>query len=122
MKELTPNKKILSLIIAAIVMALGLILFKYVPMSIFGKDILFDASMHITIAVFILYVIWYFIDQNKQWRMPYLVLALAVVVVIAVQRIISNAHNDLGILMGLLISLLAIVLSRWSYFHDKFNF
>ena len=39
-KEVEQIKKIL---VAGIVIAIGLIIFKYLPMLIFGKDILFDA-------------------------------------------------------------------------------
>lgn len=122
MKELSVKRKILSLIIAAGVMALGLILFKFVPMSIFGKNILFDASMHLTIAMFVLYVGWYFVDQNKSWRVPYFIFALAVVTIISVQRVLVNAHNDVGLLGGFILSVVAIIISRWKYFHNKFEF
>lgn len=119
---LTTSQKIKSIIITAIIMALGIVLFKYLPMYLFGKDILFDASLHITIAVFILHICWYFIDQNKNWRIPYIVLCCLVIVIISLQRIISNAHNDIGLLLGLILSILALIISRHDYFKDKFNF
>jgi hypothetical protein len=43
---------------AGAITAVGLILLKYFPMSVWGEDILYDASGHIAIAVFILYVLW----------------------------------------------------------------
>ena len=121
-KELSLERKILSLAIAAVIMALGLLLFKFVPMSLFGRDILFDASMHLTIAIFILYVVWYFVDQNKNWRAPYFFLSLTVIVIISVQRVLVNAHNDVGLLVGFAISAIAIIISRWRYFQCKFEF
>ena len=121
-KELSLERKILSLAIAAVIMALGLLLFKFVPMSLFGRDILFDASMHLTIAIFILYVVWYFVDQNKNWRAPYFFLSLTVIVIISVQRVLVNAHNDVGLLAGFVISMFAIIASRWRYFQGKFEF
>ncbi|MBS3077178.1 hypothetical protein J4233_02800 [Candidatus Pacearchaeota archaeon] len=121
-KELSLERKILSLAIAAVIMALGLLLFKFVPMSLFGRDILFDASMHLTIAIFILYVVWYFVDQNKNWRAPYFFLSLTVIVIISVQRVLVNAHNDVGLLVGFAISAIAIIISRWRYFQGKFEF
>jgi membrane protein CcdC involved in cytochrome C biogenesis len=120
--QLSTPQKIKSLIITGIIMALGIALFKYLPVYLFGKDILFDASLHITIAVFVLYIGWYFIDQNKNWRNPYLLLSCLIVIVIAIQRIISNAHNDIGLLLGLILSLFAIIISRQDYFKNKFNF
>ncbi len=122
MERLSVKRKILSLLIAAIVMAIGILLFKYAPMSVFGRDILFDASLHLTLAIFALYVVWYFIDQNKSWRIPYFVFSLAVVVIVSVQRILVDAHNDIGLLAGFIISIVAIVVSRWKYFHNKFEF
>ncbi len=103
-------------------MALGLFLFKYLPMHIWGEDILYDASFHITATIWTLFVLWYFIDQNPRWRMPYLAVALAVVFIVAIQRIIFDAHNDVGLLMGLGISIIAIVVARWDYFKGKFEF
>lgn len=121
-KVLSVKGKILSLVTAAVIMSLGLILFKFVPMSIFGRDILFDASMHLTVAIFALYVVWYFVDQNKIWRLPFFILAFAVIIIVSVQRIVANAHNDLGLLAGFIISAVAIIISRWKYFRDKFEF
>ena len=91
-------------------------------MQIWGSGILFDASFHITATIFALYILWYFIDQNKKWRMPFLVLSLAVVIIVAMQRILADAHNDVGLLIGLIISASAIVVSRWDYFKGKFDF
>lgn len=120
--DISFSKKIKSLVVAVAIMAIGLILFKYLPMMIYGANILFDASMHLTIAIFVLYVLWYFVDQNKGWRIPYLIFSLVVVAIVSFQRIIANAHNDIGLLIGLVISLIAIVVSRWDYFNGKFDF
>ena len=121
-RDLSFREKVLSLVIAAVIMILGLLLFKFIPMSLFGRDILFDASMHLTFTIFALYVVWYFIDQNRNWRIPYFVFAVAVVIIVSVQRIFTNAHNDLGLLAGLIVSVVAIIVSRWKYFHNKFEF
>lgn len=120
--DISFKRKIWSLVIAAAIMAVGLILFKLMLMEIFGRNILFDASMHLTIAMFILYVGWYFIDQNKSWRVPYFIFSLAVITIISVQRVLVNAHNDVGLLGGFLLSIVAIIISRWHYFHNKFEF
>ena len=111
MKEIK-KMKIRYLIYTAILMALGLFLFKFIPMEIYGGDILFDAYMHITIACFILYALYLFI-KDKAWRIPYFIFALAVLVVISIQRIIGNRHNDIGLLIGMIISILAIIIPRW---------
>jgi hypothetical protein len=119
-----PNKKsnLTKVIICGIVMAIGLFLFKFIPMKIWGKDILFDASMHITLAIFCLYIVWFFIDQNKGWQIPYFIFGAVVITIISLQRIISNAHNDVGLLMGVIISTIGILIAegdiikklRWS--------
>jgi len=114
--------QIKSLVTAAVVMAIGLLIFKFLPMKLFGNDILFDASLHITTACFILYVVWYFVDQNKNWRIPFLAFAVLVLAIISFQRIVVNAHNDIGLLGGLSLSLFAIIVSRPDYFKKKFHF
>ncbi len=121
MRKITQTK-ILALSKAGSIMALGLILFKFVPMQIFGEDITYDASAHITITIFGLYILWFFIDQNKTWRVPYFILSLVVISIVAIQRIMLNAHNDIGLLGGLIISFFAIIFSQKKYFKNKFKF
>ena len=48
-------QKIKNIIFTGLIMILGLILLKYIPMYIWGKNILFDASAHLTITFFIIY-------------------------------------------------------------------
>lgn len=121
MKKNTLNK-FQALAKAGTVMVVGLILFKLIPMEIFGEDIKFDASAHITITMFALYFIWFFIDQNKSWRIVYLIFSLVVISIVSIQRILVDAHNDLGLLFGLILSIFAIVFSQKKYFKDKFKF
>ncbi|OGD67542.1 hypothetical protein A3F08_00735 [Candidatus Berkelbacteria bacterium RIFCSPHIGHO2_12_FULL_36_9] len=115
-------RKIKQIAICGLVILIGLSLLKYLPMYIWGKNILFDASGHIATAVFILYILWFFIDQNEKWRLPYLIFSFLILAIIAMQRILDNAHNDLGLLLGLIIGLLGIIFSRWKYFKDKIDF
>ena len=116
------QSKIQALLKTGSVMIVGLLIFKLLPMEIFGKDIKFDASAHITIAMFCLYFIWFFIDQNKSWRTIYFIFSLAVISIISIQRILVDAHNDVGLLLGLLLSLFAITSSQVKYFKNKFKF
>lgn len=104
------------------IMVLGLIILKFFPMEIYGKDILFDASAHIVVAGFILYVFWFFIDQNKNWRVPYLVFSFVALGVISVQRILRGKHNDIGILLGFFILFIGIVVPRWKKFKKELDF
>lgn len=115
-------EQIKSIIFTGIIMTIGLLLFKFLPMQLFGSNILSDASMHITLACFILYIGYFFIDQNKSWRIPYFIFCLAVLTIIALQRILVNAHNDLGLLAGLLLSLLAIVIGNWENLRGEIDF
>jgi Ca2+/Na+ antiporter len=119
---MTFKDKIQALAITFVIMSFGLGLFKFLPMYIWGADILFDASMHITTAMFLLYVAWFFIDQNKSWHTPFFIFCLTVITIISMQRILVFAHNDVGLLAGFSISLLAIIVSRWSYFKEKLSF
>ena len=114
--------QIKKIILALIFMSIGLFLFKFYPISIYGKNILFDASTHIIIASLILYIFYFFIDQNKSWKIPYFIFCFTIITIIAIQRIISNAHNDIGILLGILISAISIIIPNWKEIKDKIIF
>ena len=116
------KRQIKSLIICFLIMAFGLIILKFIPMNIFGENILFDASMHITLTIFILYVVWYFIDQNRKWRISYLIFSALVIAIVAADRVLKNAHNEIGLLLAIILSCLAIIISRWDYFKGKLEF
>ena len=111
-----------KIIISGIVMGVGLILFKYIPMNIYGKDILFDASAHIVWMIFLLYIIWFFIDQNKTWRIPYLILSAGILIVVSIQRILTNNHNLYGLFLGFLIGIIGIGISQWRVIKNKIDF
>ena len=111
--------KVKKLIYTILIMAIGLILLKFLPMKAYGDTILFDASMHITVASAILYALYLSIEKAKNWRIPFFILSATVLFVISVQRIISNAHNDVGLLLGLLLSLVAILAPRWKEVRKK---
>ena len=116
------KKQVRYLIYTAIIMAMGLLLLKYLPMQIWGDNIKFDASSHIVWACFVLYFIYFFIDQNKQWRIPYFVFAAAILAIIAIQRIVTGAHNEVGIILGIAISLIAIIVPRQKEVKNKLKF
>ncbi|HCJ52247.1 MAG: hypothetical protein A2898_03345 [Candidatus Kerfeldbacteria bacterium RIFCSPLOWO2_01_FULL_48_11] len=110
------------ILIAGTITVAGLLLFKYIPMWIWGNDILFDASGHMSLAIFALYVMWFFIDQNKKWRIPYFFFATLILAIIAIHRIITNAHNDVGLLLGLALGMLAIGISHWKEVKKRLEF
>ncbi|MEA3329535.1 MAG: hypothetical protein U9Q06_02210 [Nanoarchaeota archaeon] len=114
--------QIRKIFFTAVIMFGGLLLLKYLPMRIYGSDILFDASAHIVTASFVLYVIYFFVDQNKSWRIPYFIFAFAVIVIISLQRILANAHNDFGLLLGLLLALFSVFLPNWRDIKNKIEF
>jgi hypothetical protein len=116
------KKQVRKLVYTACFMIIGLVLFKFLPMQIYGKDILFDASVHITTACFILYVIYFFIDQDKNWRIPYFIFCFMVLTIISLQRIISYNHDDVGLLLGLVISMIAIMIPRWGEIRKEVEF
>ena len=91
----------------------GVLLFKDLPRCIWEHDILYVASGHIAGTMFVLYVLWFFIDQNKQWRAPFYIFSAMVLIVVSLQRIIDNAHNDIGLLLGLALGVVAIGASQW---------
>jgi hypothetical protein len=108
-------------------MIIGLILFKYIPMYLhylkYGTSaILYDASSHIVWTSWGLYVVWFFVDQKKSWRIPYFVLCAIVLTIMGIQRIIAGEHNEIGVMLGLAVAGIAIVLPRWKEFRKGVRF
>lgn len=122
MKKYTPKENIRRLSTAGIIILVGLFLLKYIPMQLWGDAILFDASAHISIAIFVLYIVWFFIDQNKSWRIPFFIFSLVILAIISLQRIITFAHNDIGLLLGLILGTVAIGTSQWDVIRKKIEF
>jgi hypothetical protein len=120
--KLHTKKQLIWIFWTTILMIIGLILFKYLPMYLYGKDILFDASSHVIWTSWGLYVVWFFVDQKKSWRIPYFIFAAAVLIIMSIQRIIAGAHNEVGVVLGLAIAGLAIVLPRWEEFRKGVRF
>ena len=116
------RKQLILIVETAILTLTGLVIFKYIPMSIWGKYILFDASSHVAWTSFGLYVIWFFVDQNKRWRIPYLLLASVILVIMALQRIIAGEHNEIGVLLGFFVAGMAIIIPRWKEFRRGTKF
>lgn len=107
------KNKITKISYSALIMLAGLVILKYIPMQIFGKDILFDASQHIVIAGLILYIGYVIIGHKSKIIIPYYFLAFMVLTLIAIQRIIENAHNDIGSILGLIVVALGILIPQW---------
>jgi len=110
------------IIFTGIFMLSGLILLKYIPMFLFGKDIMFDASAHVVFASFILYLFWFFVDQNRNIKIPYLVFSFAILTIISIQRIIRGKHNEIGLILGFLVVVISIVAPRWKYIKNNLEF
>lgn len=108
--------------IALSITLLGLLLLKYVPMMIFGQKILYDASAHVALTIFVLYGCWFFIDQNKTWRVPFFTVATGITVTVAIQRLIAHEHNEVGILLGMVVALLGIIAAEKELFKKGLKF
>jgi hypothetical protein len=124
-KEKTENhvkKKIRWIILTTVIMIFGLILFKYIPMYIYGNNILYDASSHIIWTSWGLYVLWLLISPKRFWKAIYFIIAGAVIVIMAIQRINVGAHNILGVVLGLAIAAIAIEIPRWNEFSGGVKF
>lgn len=116
------KQQLIWIIWTTIIMGIGLILFKYIPMYIYGKYILFDASSHIVWTSWGLYVLWFFVDQKKSWRVPYLILSAVILIIMGIQRIIVGEHNEIGVILGLIIVGIAIAIPRWKEFRKGVEF
>ena len=88
-------------------------------MEIFGKEILFDASLHITLIVLTIYSFWLFIEKEKHKKIL-LLLTFLVAAAISFQRIYVGAHNLIGLLSGFFVSFLAIIVSE-TFINDLKN-
>ncbi len=94
-------------------MIVGTLLFKILPMYLYGEDILFDASRHIIVLSFGLYGLYYLIQNKESWRIYYAIFSAMILGVIAVQRIIVGAHNEYGVLMGFAVAGFSILFPLW---------
>lgn len=121
-KKQKRKDQILSLIICFMVMLVGIVTLKFIPERLFGADITFDASLHVTATIFILYTLYFFVDQNIVWRYIYVVGGIVLTAVIAIERIVAGAHDSYGVMLALGISLGGIILSRWSFFKKRLTF
>jgi hypothetical protein len=86
------------------------------------EKIFFMMHLHIVWTSWGLYVLWFFVDQKKSWRIPYFIFAAGVLIIMGVQRIIAGAHNEIGVVLGLAIAGLAIILPRWNEFEKGVRF
>lgn len=105
-----------------VLMIVGLALFKYLPMYLFDSNILYDASYHVLFTILLLYILWFFIDQKKSWRIPYFIFSGALIIIVSLQRIIAQEHNEVGIILALLIGAISIVIPRWKEFMGGVKF
>lgn len=119
---LTFSQKIHRILTAIFVAAVGLFLLKLAPMVLWGRLIEFDASFHVTVAILAMYVLWFFIDQNPRWRTPFIMFSIAVVLVVAIQRLMVDAHSDIGILLAFAIGVIAIGTAEWESVGNKISF
>ncbi|HOH03858.1 MAG TPA: hypothetical protein PLT60_00465 [Candidatus Pacearchaeota archaeon] len=106
----------------AILMVIGLIFFKYLPMYLSEGNILYDASYHVLFTILLLYILWFFIDQKKSWRIPYFIFSGALIIIVSLQRIIAQEHNEVGIILALLIGAVSIIIPRWKEFMGGVKF
>lgn len=107
------NYKIAIIFQTAILTLIGLILFKYIPMYLYGEYILYDASSHMAWTSFGLYTIWLIINHIKKIKVPYIIISALILVGMAIQRILSYNHNVIGVLLGLIVALVAIIIPRY---------
>ncbi len=105
-----------------VLMIVGLALFKYLPMYLFDSNILYDASYHVLFTILLLYILLFFIDQKKSWRIPYFIFSGALIIIVSLQRIIAQEHNEVGIILALLIGAISIVIPRWKEFMGGVKF
>ncbi len=95
-----------------VIVLVGLVLFKYIPMQNYGNEILFDASAHVVIAIFILYLGWFFIPDIKKQKKLYFCLSLLILFLVSIQRIYVGEHNFIGVLKGIGIGVVGILITN----------
>lgn len=105
-----------------LLMIVGIALFKYLPMYLFDNNILYDASYHVLFTILLLYILWFFIDQKKSWRIPFFIFSGALIIIVSLQRIIAHEHNEVGIILALIIGAISIIVPRWKEFMGGVKF
>ncbi len=101
--------KFKHIIYTAILSIIGILLFKILPMRLFGENILFDASRHLITLSFGLYFLYYlFIQYRESWKLSYIIFSSMILGVVAVQRIIAGEHDEYGVLLGFAVSAFSI--------------
>ncbi len=116
------EEKLKRIAVSGLVMAGGLVLFKFLPQYIWGPDITFDASFHIIFMAFFLHIGWFFIDQVPNWRTPYLIIATGLLIIVAIHRIIEEAHDEFGVMLGIAVAGGAVLVAHWQYFKQHLSF
>ncbi len=98
-----------------LLMVIGILIFKTLPMYLYGKDILFDASRHVIATSFGLYFLYYLFLQNREeLKIPFFIFSSMILGVIAIQRIIAGEHNEYGILLGFFVAGISILVPIWN--------
>jgi hypothetical protein len=121
-KETGVKKKIIWVLWTTLIMIIGLFLFKYIPMYLYGENILFDASSHVAWTTWGLYVLWLLVSPKRFWKVFYLLISAVLIVVMAIQRINIGAHNLIGVVLGFVITIIAIAAPRWNEFRKGVYF
>ena len=121
-EALSFTEKLRRILLSIVIAGAGIVILKIIPMMVWGVGIEFDASLHVTTTIISLYVIWFFIDQNPRWRVPFFMVATGVVLIVAIQRLLVDAHSDIGVLLAIVLGLGAVMTAEWHDIRDKISF
>ncbi len=110
MKKENKNN-IKKIILTALFMLIFITLLKFLPIKDYGKNIQFDASLHLTITIFIIYSLWLFFKNERNSKL-FFILAIIAVALVSLQRILVQAHNAFGLLSAFLLSIISIILAE----------
>lgn len=105
------KKNVKRLVITAIFIFIFIALLKFIPMDSYGQNIKFDASLHLSATIFILYSLWIFF-WKRNFSKTFLAIAIVSVAVVSFQRIYVGAHDLFGLVSGFLLSAISIVLAE----------
>jgi len=101
-----------------ILMAVGLIIFKFIPELIWGDKILYDASLHLVFLSMILYII-YLTIEHTHLKHFYFIFSAIIITAMGIQRIFQGAHNLAGLILGLVIAGISILIPRMKYHKNQ---
>ena len=67
-------------------------------------------------------ILLHLLDYVNQREIPYFIFSGVLIIIVSLQRIIAQEHNEVGIILALLIGAVSIIIPRWKEFMGGVKF